>query len=671
MLGPGLFCRAFCKTPTRGALLLALILTVPVAVPADHASAADISSTNWWPGDGTAADSAGNQPGTLVNGTAFVAGKVGQAFSFDGVDDIVRFGNVAGDVGTADFTLSFWIRTSSSGREQGVIGKRPVCGHASFLDVRVTPTGRLGIELDGSSSGSNYAYLGSNAAVNDGVFHHVALVRKGTTASLILDGGLDKVITTAGVANIDNDAALIAGKSACTGSDGTAYFTGMLDEIVIGADDDGDGRPDEVDNCPVVANGTQEDGDADGTGDACEVVGAAISTTHRWPAEGNANDVSGIEHGTLLNGTAYTSGHSGQAFSFDGVNDYVGFGKVAGNVGIADFTLAFWISTSSSGRQEAIVSKRASCTHASMLDLRLTPAGRVLAELGSDRGVDYTFLLSRSAINDGSFHHVALVRKGRVARLLVDGVREADASTGRASNVDTDASLIAGKGPCIGADGTAYFKGALDEIVIGSDRDGDGHPNLLDNCPEDINGLQEDPDGDGVGDVCEPPVVVPDSQAFLDAAGGNCVIGASSFTAAQSCMFQLMPTFSVVSAQVTICEEQYEMVIACQRFFFTAPASEPPVVDDDDPSVMPEGPGWSWEGGPGSQPGDSLGAWHRRLTGESMHPEYGTHALPPTHKGDHWDWIDGRGGKWERPRGGKVWYPKGQVWWKFENYLGL
>jgi hypothetical protein len=37
-------------------------------------------------------------------------------------------------------------------------------------------------------------------------------------------------------------------------------------------DSDGDGRPDATDNCPTVANSDQADGDADGVGNACEVL---------------------------------------------------------------------------------------------------------------------------------------------------------------------------------------------------------------------------------------------------------------------------------------------------------------------------------------------------------------------------------------------------------------
>lgn len=40
----------------------------------------------------------------------------------------------------------------------------------------------------------------------------------------------------------------------------------------FGADQDGDGVPDDADNCPAVANGNQADGDGDKIGNACDVV---------------------------------------------------------------------------------------------------------------------------------------------------------------------------------------------------------------------------------------------------------------------------------------------------------------------------------------------------------------------------------------------------------------
>src|SRR5438270_12952784 len=41
-----------------------------------------------------------------------------------------------------------------------------------------------------------------------------------------------------------------------------------------------------------------------------------------WPGDGNANDIQGGNNGTLQGGATFASGKVGQAFSFDGVNDY-------------------------------------------------------------------------------------------------------------------------------------------------------------------------------------------------------------------------------------------------------------------------------------------------------------------------------------------------------------
>jgi len=41
-------------------------------------------------------------------------------------------------------------------------------------------------------------------------------------------------------------------------------------EGVAGDDSDGDGVEDDTDNCPSIANASQEDMDNDGTGDACD-----------------------------------------------------------------------------------------------------------------------------------------------------------------------------------------------------------------------------------------------------------------------------------------------------------------------------------------------------------------------------------------------------------------
>ena len=69
--------------------------------------------------------------------------------------------------------------------------------------------------------------------------------------------------------------------------------------------------------------------------------------TNQWSAEGNANDSVGTSNGVLENGASFAPGVTGQAFSFNGVNNDV---KVPANstfnIG-SGFTVDFWVNASS------------------------------------------------------------------------------------------------------------------------------------------------------------------------------------------------------------------------------------------------------------------------------------------------------------------------------------
>ena len=65
---------------------------------------------SWWRGENDATDFIDNNHGALINGATFATGKVGQAFSFDGVDDginVQKSGNL--DFGANDFSIEAWI----------------------------------------------------------------------------------------------------------------------------------------------------------------------------------------------------------------------------------------------------------------------------------------------------------------------------------------------------------------------------------------------------------------------------------------------------------------------------------------------------------------------------------------------------------------------------------
>ncbi len=61
-----------------------------------------------------------------------------------------------------------------------------------------------------------------------------------------------------------------------------------------------------------------------------------------WPAEGNATDIVNTNNGALLNGITFTNGEVGQAFHFDGIDDYVVV-PASSNLNVRSLTLDAWI----------------------------------------------------------------------------------------------------------------------------------------------------------------------------------------------------------------------------------------------------------------------------------------------------------------------------------------
>jgi hypothetical protein len=69
-----------------------------------------VGLVGWWPGDGNARDVVDGNHGTLYHGTTFAPGLVGQAFRFDGVDDIVLAYPGTGINNLQQLTIEAWVR---------------------------------------------------------------------------------------------------------------------------------------------------------------------------------------------------------------------------------------------------------------------------------------------------------------------------------------------------------------------------------------------------------------------------------------------------------------------------------------------------------------------------------------------------------------------------------
>jgi hypothetical protein len=166
--------------------------SVPGCVPAPAGLVA------WWPGDISAVDIVGTANGTLINGAGFVAlGKVGPAFTFDGVDDSVQVPD--SDLWTlpGDFTIDLWVKFASvpstlPGDPTVIIGNDEGSGDLNkwFFGLgNDTGNMELSFHINGPAPGSHWL-VNVPFAPLVGQWYHLGVTRSGNTYTIYVDGGV-------------------------------------------------------------------------------------------------------------------------------------------------------------------------------------------------------------------------------------------------------------------------------------------------------------------------------------------------------------------------------------------------------------------------------------------------------------------------------------------------
>lgn len=188
----------------------------------------------WWTGDGTAADSAGGNHGTLVNGATYGPGKIGQAFSFDGVDDFVQAPD--SDLwafGDDDFTINLWanfdvIESSTIGHPQVVfIGNDEGSGSQNKWTFAFGGE-TLHFHVNTPSGGEFIAAGHFTPSVDR--WYHLAVTRSGSVYTTYVDGA--PVASETNTRTVPNATApLTIGQSESPPED--LFMDGRLDEVQI------------------------------------------------------------------------------------------------------------------------------------------------------------------------------------------------------------------------------------------------------------------------------------------------------------------------------------------------------------------------------------------------------------------------------------------------------
>lgn len=189
----------------------------------------------WWPGEGNAKDIAKGTDGQLHGGAGFAPGKVGQAFSFDGIDgsvDVPRSPSL--DV-HGQVSVEFWMKPALGNP------MRDCCQGLVGTDYYL-------IEIDNASTNAGVAFVvnfkntreatGAAFEAPQDVWSHIVGVYDRKWLRLYVNGKQEALVDYRGGIPSMLDTSFLSigsedGRTICSDCVGNRYFEGLIDEVSI------------------------------------------------------------------------------------------------------------------------------------------------------------------------------------------------------------------------------------------------------------------------------------------------------------------------------------------------------------------------------------------------------------------------------------------------------
>ena len=411
----------------------------------------------WWAGDGDARDLQNTNHGALQNGTGFAVGKVGQSFSFDGVDDFIQISNSNPSLEPDSITIEGWIKPQTSTSPLGgfIYAAREAFVNESF-SVYVDNAGKLSIVLSTTASPSASVFETAANSIQFGAFQHFAAgydAASGTLTAFI--NGFPAALTNiAGPAtlsgplrkNVSHVIGRRQGAGTPEGPNGTAQYQGIIDELSLY-------------NRALTASEVQSIAGA-GTAGKLKINSIVPSGVVAWyPGDGNANDIQGGNNGSLQGSASFAAGKVGQAFSVGGTGNYV---SAPDNPAI-DFnqtqpmSVEIWAKLNANVGAYDIIAKNDCAT-------------QINYQIGYNVFTGHGLYFGGASVNGSAFTgtnlplnawtHLAGTFDGTTLRLYVNGVLAAQ-NTGTLGTPNNGPLTIGSSGNCGGS-----FPGLLDEATI-------------------------------------------------------------------------------------------------------------------------------------------------------------------------------------------------------------
>ena len=423
--------------------------------------------------DDTGGHASGPFNGTGYGGTlSYQPGAVGPGHSLQLTEatspiDYVDLGMPAAiaNITQGAFTIETWFKTTDTGR--GVlIGS--FTGGADGLNFEITSSGTLRGYIQNVGVATTNFYSSGHAGVDDGQWHHAALVRDSAlgTTRIYLDGVQRGSTTDVAGSYTQATPKMYLGRDVRTTSE---RFDGSLDEARIWNEALSLGELG-VRTAEQSYYRMETDGGSPVTvGQAAAVVDDTAA--HPFVYNGTANGGTSLQYSAEVPATIV--GSDGQpttrSLSFDGSNDYVDLGAetLLMDLPQGPFTIQAWVKTPDTNRAVIVGDYVDGTTKSINFEIGSTTYGNgaLRACMAGDGGSIYMW--GDQSVIDDQWHHVAMVYTGvgsNNLKLYVDG--ELDKTGTYAGNpYSIEASgLVLGKD--LRSSGAPHFAGLMDEVHV-------------------------------------------------------------------------------------------------------------------------------------------------------------------------------------------------------------
>ncbi len=433
---------------------------------------------SWWPGDGNANDIQDGNNGATQNGATFATGKVGQAFSLDGVDDYVEVPDSPSlTPPSSSITLEAWVKPDAVNGNYVIISKynsnNPSVNGVSWylgLDTIIGP-GHLRFAIYQNPAVSIARTIDTNNPVlSAGVWQHVAATFDLATQEMkIYVNGVEVPNTLDPTSSImtsiaDSNTPVRIGVAVHVAGNFANFWDGLIDEAGIY-------------NRALSASEIQSIYNA-GSAGKCQTLPVCVTPPSGliswWPGDDNANDIKDGNNGTLVNGATFAAGKVGQAFSFDGVNDYLEIPENGSLDLSGDFTLETWIKPEAYSVVPSPVITKYNYSGGNLANvswqLDILNDGNVQfgVACGTNSSTELMYQqTTNTVVSLNVFTHLAAVYRQNppAMEIYVNGVLQAGTTNGSCSFINqNDTPVQIGKR--IDSGSTAFFDGIIDEASI-------------------------------------------------------------------------------------------------------------------------------------------------------------------------------------------------------------